>query len=187
MRDLFVRPLESINKDIELFREGTTSRIGSYGEHFLFEVLSQFFDAMMQVLSGVRDEYLAGKVLFDDVSHASELQKFMIGKKHKIISGMEIIGCTRSAKEINGDSYDFFERDNQCYIYVGDATGHGVASGMVGTMTNALVEAYGHTLVEGDKVLTEVNKLLYPRLHGGRIMTLALLRWDTTTKRLLLT
>jgi len=51
----------------------------------LFEVLTQFFDAMMQVLSKVRDEYLAGKVLSDDVSHASELQRFMIGQKHKVM------------------------------------------------------------------------------------------------------
>lgn len=50
MRDLFVRPLQGINRDIESFREGKTSTIGSYGEHYLFTVLTQFFDAMMQVL-----------------------------------------------------------------------------------------------------------------------------------------
>ena len=111
----------------------------------------------------------------------------MIGRKHKILGGLEVIGSTRPAKEINGDSYDFFEKDDQCYIYVGDATGHGVTSGMVGTMASALIEAYGQTLIEGDKVVTEVNRLLFPRLYGGRIMTLALLRWDVEKKKLFLT
>ena len=64
----------------------------------------------MEVLASVRDEYLAGKVLSEDVSHASELQRFMIGKKHKIMGGLDVVGCTRAAEAINGDSFDFFQK-----------------------------------------------------------------------------
>ena len=54
-------------------------------------------------------------------------------------------------------------------------------------MVNVLMEAYSHTLVEGDKIVSEVNNRLYPRLHGGRIMTLALLRWDMNKETMYLT
>ena len=141
----------------------------------------------MEVLSSVRDEYLAGKILSEDVSHASELQRFMIGKKRKVIGGLDVIGCTRAAEEINGDSYDFFQKNDQCYIYVGDATGHGVTSGLVGSMVNAVTEACSEHLVEGDAIVTRVNALLFPRLYDARIMTLALVRWDTKAQRLYLT
>ena len=186
-RDIFVRPLQQINDDIEDFRQGKTDKIWEHGEHHLFRKLSRFFDATMEVLTSVRDEYIAGKVLSEDVSHASELQRFMIGKKHKIIWWLDIVWCTRAAEEINGDSFDFFQKGDQCYIYVGDATWHGVTSWLIGSMANTLLEAYGEHLVEWDRVVIEANKLLFSRLHDARIMTLALLRWDTSISRLYLT
>lgn len=95
MRDIFVRPLQKMNQDIEDFRQGKISRIGIYGEHYLFSMLAQLFNAMMQVLAGVRDEYLAGRELSDDVSHAGELQKFLAGEMHVSICGVEVVGNTK--------------------------------------------------------------------------------------------
>lgn len=187
MRDIFVRPLKKMNKDIEDFRLGKISRIGIHGEHQLFAMLAQLFNAMMQVLSGVRDEYLAGRELTNDVSHAAELQKFFAGKTYEYVWWMEVIGDTKWAQQINGDTYGFFECNDQCYAYIGDATGHGVASGLIGTMVNSMMEVYGHSLIEGDKVISSVNEMLYPKLYGGKIMTFALLRWDVLQEKMYLT
>lgn len=62
-----------------------------------------------------------------------------------------------------------------------------MTSGLIGTMVNTMLEIYGRTLVDGDRVLSAVNAMLYPKLYGGKIMTLALLRWDVLKKKMYLT
>jgi serine phosphatase RsbU (regulator of sigma subunit) len=41
---------------------------------------------------------------------------------------MDIVANSKSASEVGGDSYDIIERNDNHYIYLGDVTGHGVAS-----------------------------------------------------------
>lgn len=91
---------------------------------------------------------------------------------------MDIVAHSRSATEVGGDSYDIIERGDQYYIYLGDATGHGVASGFIMMMTNALISAYSRVITSGREILSATNEVLKPRVKSNMLMTALLLRWD---------
>lgn len=64
----------------------------------------------------------------------------MLSRPHSVnIPSLDIVADSRSATEVGGDSYDIIERNGSYYVYLGDATGHGVASGFIMMMTNALI------------------------------------------------
>src|SRR5215813_12475494 len=70
------------------------------------------------------------------------------------LASFEIIGQIRTATEVGGDYYDFIEMaDGRICIAVGDATGHGMAAGLVVGMVkmgliNGLQRMNGHASVK---------------------------------------
>ena len=75
-------------------------------------------------------------------------------------------------------------KDGNYYIYIGDVTGHGVPSGFVMMMVNALVSAFVVSEESGAKVLAETNRILKPRIKQNMMMTCVMLRWNQLTKSL---
>ena len=69
-------------------------------------------------------------------------------------------------------------------MYVGDVTGHGVPSGLVMMMVNALVSAFVSQEESSAKVLAETNRILKPRIRQNMMMSAVMLRWDYKEKAL---
>jgi serine phosphatase RsbU (regulator of sigma subunit) len=67
----------------------------------------------------------------------------MLPTRNVSLDNIEIIGQMRTATEVGGDYYDFIEMsDGRICIAVGDATGHGMAAGLVvGMVKMGLVHA----------------------------------------------
>ena len=56
----------------------------------------------------------------------------MLPTRNVSLDNIEIIGQMRTATEVGGDYYDFIEMaDGRICVAVGDATGHGMAAGLV--------------------------------------------------------
>lgn len=63
---------------------------------------------------------------------ARQLQLSMLPTRNIMLGNIEIIGRMRTASEVGGDYYDFIEMtEGRICIAVGDATGHGMAAGLV--------------------------------------------------------
>lgn len=70
-----------------------------------------------------------------ELAFARNVQLSMLPKKDLILPAVEVVGKMRSASEVGGDYYDIIKiYDNRYCIAVGDATGHGVAAGLVVAM-----------------------------------------------------
>jgi sigma-B regulation protein RsbU (phosphoserine phosphatase) len=68
----------------------------------------------------------------EELAFARQLQHSMLPARNVSLDNIEIIGRMRAATEVGGDYYDFIEMaDGRICIAVGDATGHGVAAGLV--------------------------------------------------------
>ena len=68
----------------------------------------------------------------EELALARQLQLSMLPTRNISLDNIEIIGQMRTATEVGGDYYDFIEMaDGRICVAVGDATGHGMAAGLV--------------------------------------------------------
>ena len=102
-----------------------------------------------------------------ELEEARKLQSSLLPKTNPKVDGYEISTYLKSATEIGGDYYDFFyEKDNYFYAICGDATGHGVISGIMVSVTKAGLN--GIPLSSPSKILQKLNGIV-KRVNFGRL------------------
>src|SRR5215510_1159094 len=104
------------------------------------------------------------------------------------IDGLNIACYMAPADEVGGDYYDVLQHNGQIKIGIGDVTGHGLESGVLMLMTQAIVRAL---LINGETdpvpFLDTVNRVLYSnvqRMGTDKNLTLALLDYVAGEVRL---
>ncbi|MDD5213202.1 MAG: PP2C family protein-serine/threonine phosphatase [Candidatus Gracilibacteria bacterium] len=147
----------------------------------------KFFTTTLNMLKNIRDEFVSGKAIKSEVDLAREIQEKLLNKKLEAVTSLEIIAKSKPAGEIGGDSYDIIKQGDNYYIYVGDATGHGVAAGFVMMMVNSLISGFSKIVKSGSQILSMTNEILKPRVKSNILMSLLLVRWNETEKRLFMT
>ena len=87
----------------------------------------------------------------------------------------EITAYMKTATEVGGDYYDFFPQDDgSLYAVTGDATGHGIAAGMMVSMTKSALKALE---VAAPHVLLQQLNRVFREVHLRRMkMALNVLR-----------
>ena len=79
---------------------------------------------------------------------------------------------TRSAKEVNGDYYDFVRiDDDRLLVVVGDACGKGVPASMLTAMTRSFANALGDSFTTLTAFLRDLNRKLFNDTGGDRFIT----------------
>ena len=94
-----------------------------------------------------------------EMEEAREFQQAMLPKEMPSTDDYEMVGFQQTATEVGGDFYDFIQKEDGKWIAIcGDATGHGLTSGNVVSITKTAMSA----LVEEEPVATldSLNKTL---------------------------
>ncbi len=87
---------------------------------------------------------------------ARDLQQSMLPKENPKRADLDIATFIRSSTEVGGDYYDFFPQpEGNIYSICGDATGHGVTSGMMVSVAKAGLNGIGP--VKPNKILQKLN------------------------------
>ena len=116
-----------------------------------------------------------------EVEVSRRLQQMLLPKEYELeqIDGLEISGFMEPATEVGGDYYDVLARNGTVKIGIGDATGHGLESGVLTLMVQTAVR----TLLENNetdptKFMDVLNRTIYnniKRMNSDKNITLALL------------
>ncbi len=146
-----------------------------------------FFRKTIHTLKDIKSEFIHGKEIKSEVDLAKEIQGKLLWKKIPEVPNLEIVARSKPAGEIWGDSFDVIAQGDNYYIYVGDATGHGVGAGFIMMMVNALVHAYTKATQKGNHILALTNDIIKPRVKANLLMSLLLVRWNAKEKRLYMT
>ncbi len=94
-----------------------------------------------------------------ELKAASDLQQSLLPKENPKRSDLDIATFIRSSTEVGGDYYDFFPQDSGSLLSVcGDATGHGVSSGMMVSITKAGLN--GIEALAPNVILQKLNKVV---------------------------
>ncbi|MBX9809751.1 serine/threonine-protein phosphatase [Candidatus Gracilibacteria bacterium] len=183
----YIEPVQLLTKDIARFMTGIQDEPEmkpNAWSNGMNQVII-FFIKSLQILKVFKQELRDGRKLRSEVEIASEIQKKTLDQQNIIVPNLTISMGTTPASEVGGDSLDIIPGgDNNFYIYIGDVTGHGVPSGFVMMMVNALISAFSLSESNGAIILAKTNTILRPRIKQNMMMTCVMLRWDANTKKM---
>lgn len=97
----------------------------------------------------------------DELEVAKELQSGLLPEGAPQISGYRFAHSYRTANEVGGDYYDFLPlADGRLVLVVGDASGHGMAAGLLMAIANATLKTALDVSPEPARALAIVNRAL---------------------------
>lgn len=191
INNAYKKPIDELKNQVNNFISGKSKgneiKINTNFSNPNIRVVLKFFDMVLNSLKNIKDEFIAGKAIKWEVQLATELQEKLLNKKLEEIPSLNIIAKSKPAGEIGWDSYDIISWNENYYIYVWDATWHGVGAWFVMVMVNALVSWFSKIFQRGNEILANTNEILKPRVKSNILMTLLLLRWNEREKRLFMT
>ncbi|GAB4426225.1 MAG: hypothetical protein Fur0044_24260 [Anaerolineae bacterium] len=114
----------------------------------------------------------------DELEQARQIQLSMLPTAPPVIPYLEIAAQQKTASEVGGDYYDFFPQPNgKLFVAIGDATGHGVGSGLMVAMTKASLMATEEA--ELTDLIKKINRVL-TRIDLGRQLNMSLMVLEIT-------
>jgi serine phosphatase RsbU (regulator of sigma subunit) len=184
-----IKPIRSLKKEIAFFLTGskqwTTLAVGNMNPDVRFVI--NFFNKSLEILKNFKEEFKAGRILKSEVEFASEIQRHVLKKPTVVVPSIDIVADSKSATEVGGDSYDIIRQNDNYYIYIGDVTGHGVASGFVMMIVNALISGFSKILESSAEILAKTNEIVKPRVKSNMLMSLLMVRWNEQEKKMYMT
>ena len=95
-----------------------------------------------------------------ELSIARDIQNSMIPCDFPHLEGLEMYGSMTPAKEVGGDLYEFFVRDNYLYFCIGDVAGKGVPAALVMTNTCGAFHLLAESESEPIRIVSRMNDML---------------------------
>ncbi|MDY6937270.1 MAG: SpoIIE family protein phosphatase [Cyanobacteriota bacterium] len=143
-----------------------------------------------ELLARIKTQINLGRLRAENIRLSTEveitrkLQQMLLPERAELdrIEGLDISGYMEPAEDVGGDYYDVLERDGRVKIAIGDATGHGLESGVLMIMVQTAVR----TLLQNNETdpvrfLQTLNQTIYnnvQRMNSDRNLTLALIDYD---------
>ena len=128
---------------------------------------------MVQNLVQVYSEISRRERIDQELEFARHLQMSLLPSAFPAWDQFSIDAYTRSAKEVNGDFYDFVEIDNnRLLIIIGDACGKGIPACMLTAMTRSFARSLADNFTTLSDFLKQVNNKLHRDTDADRFITL---------------
>lgn len=178
------RPLRELTEGARIVATGDLSHRVVVRTHDEIRTLANAFNSMAEDLEESTKALVYKERVAKELELASKIQNQLIPTKVPSVPGLNISAGLIPAEEIGGDAYDFILPDNKnLLMYLGDVTGHGVPSGIVGSIVNALMYSYAGTVSMKD-ILLQANKILRQKTASNMFMTLVMLHWSLEQQKL---
>ena len=128
--------------------------------HHSFSLMQQSLERQMEELKQVNEAKgrIEGELKVARDIQMSMLPKTLDSQLSTLNSHLDICGQLCAAKEVGGDFYDFFIRDEKLFFCIGDVSGKGVPAALV--MATTLSQFRNVTTYEEDleKIIQSINK-----------------------------
>jgi sigma-B regulation protein RsbU (phosphoserine phosphatase) len=118
---------------------------------------------------------------------ASDIQMSMIPKQYPPYperNDIDIYGCLTPAKEVGGDLYDFYIRDEKLFFCVGDVSGKGVPASLVMAVSRTLFRNISTHVDEPNRIMSQMNEVLADQNDSNMFVTFFAGAFDLKTGRL---
>jgi sigma-B regulation protein RsbU (phosphoserine phosphatase) len=171
-------------------------------ERFAIQDLEETVERVALIGSLLENQALVGQLklaherIDRDARHVGELQRALLPAVLPQIAGLEIAVSYEPSGRAGGDLYDFFpldERHNdhvgadpaptRWCVFIGDATGHGLAAAVVMAIVQSVLHAHPVGIARSASLLAHVNRQLC-RKHMDGLFTAFLGIYEPISRRL---
>jgi sigma-B regulation protein RsbU (phosphoserine phosphatase) len=122
-----------------------------------------------------------------DLKAARKLQSVLLPRQAPEIEGLDVAIRLRPAREISGDIYDIFQHGNEYAVFAfGDVSGKGAAAALYGALVSGLLRTLAYRRRGPGELLKLVNDVLLERKVDAQYVTLTVLQWESSTRKLLM-
>lgn len=124
------------------FSQGLEVAVGNGTVEILLDFSPFWFTLSVLALAYLLALELVDRVrVRDELEVARELQAALLPQDMPVVPGWSVAHSYRTANEVGGDYYDLLRLpDGRIALVVGDASGHGMASGLVMAIANATLK-----------------------------------------------
>lgn len=103
---------------------------------------------------------------------ASQIQQSMLPSSHMQRDDVEIDGLLTPAREVGGDLYDYFVKDEKLFFCIGDVSGKGVPSAMLMAVTQALFRSASAHESNPARIMHTINQTTCQGNEANMFVTL---------------
>lgn len=135
----------------------------------------------MQEINGEKER------IASELHIASEIQKGMLPKTFPPFperDDVELFGSLVSAKEVGGDLYDFYIRDEKLFFCIGDVSGKGVPASLVMAVTRSLFRTVSAHESAPDRIVIAMNDAMADMNESNMFVTFFVAVLDLPTGRM---
>jgi sigma-B regulation protein RsbU (phosphoserine phosphatase) len=115
---------------------------------------------------------------------AGQIQQSMLPSVNMSHEGMEVFGSLVPAREVGGDLYDYFVRDEKLFFCIGDVSGKGTPSAMLMVSAHSLFRAFSVHESNPARIMQAINEAACQGNDTNMFVTLFIGVLDLPTGRL---
>ena len=146
--------------------------------------LARSFDGMASSIERLMVETARKERLEAEIAVARTIQQKLLPPPEAQLEGVRIVAHVQSVAEIGGDYYDYLPTpDGRLAVVVGDVSGHGLPTGLLVAMAKAALATLIETGYTGSRLFARLNDLIHRSTDSRSYMTLALLVYDSASRR----
>jgi len=193
------RILRRVTKPLTLFAESADSiaqgnlnaslpQIRSHDEmRHLYDSFAMMQTSLMEQMEELKRVNEQKGRIEGELKVASDIQMSMIPKQYPPYperNDIDISGCLTPAKEVGGDLYDFYIRDEKLFFCVGDVSGKGVPASLVMAVSRTLFRNISTHVDEPNRIMSQMNEVLASQNDSNMFVTFFVGSFDLKTGRL---
>lgn len=122
--------------------------------------------------------------LESELNIASQIQNSMLTKDFPTDSRVDLFALLHPAKEVGGDLYDFFIKDNKLYFAVGDVSGKGVPAALFMAITRSAFRFIAGMGMRQSEVLYQINNAFCDGNTTNMFVTMFIAKVDLDTGKM---
>ena len=187
-----LRPLQRLASEAETIASGQfdarlpeLKRIDEIGQ--LSKSFADMQQSLVKYIEELKETTAQKASIESDLRIASNIQMAMLPKvfpPYPERDDIDIYGQLVSAKEVGGDLFDFFMRDEKLFFCIGDVSGKGVPAALVMAVTRALFRAIVSHEVMPDRIVTVLNEIMSAENNSDMFVTFFVGVLDMPTGRM---
>lgn len=128
--------------------------------------------SLQEYIDDLKATTAANERFESELTIASNIQMAMLPKEFPNNEEFDLFAMLKPAKEVGGDLYDFFVRNDILYFVIGDVSGKGVPAAMVMATAKCSFRFSAHYEKDPQDILTGMNKALSANNDSEMFVTL---------------
>ncbi|MBD3419394.1 MAG: SpoIIE family protein phosphatase [Chitinivibrionales bacterium] len=108
----------------------------------------------------------------EELELARQIQLGLLPQKLPVVPGLKIDATYHPVEAVGGDVYDFIRfSESQIGLFIGDASGHGLASAFIGTISKMALFNHTKSIMPPHELLSILNKDLNTNINTNHYLT----------------